>query len=329
MSKKIIKIDASALKNSSCMLSFYRTVILGYREEVNSVSIEFGTAVHLFVKVMYETNGNFNEAIKAATGYFTTTKMIVPKMKQYLSVTHLTLTCIKFWEWLSKEKSDFGVVMGSDGKPAVEITFSNKIYEDEWVIVYLEGTIDKVGKFIKGCWAFGDNKTTASRDQEDYMKGYELSTQLMFYYLNLFLYASRNPDSMIAEMCKGKVGCFIDGVFLNGKDSIEFGRSRIFFFEQWQIDRYRVMLMEKIMKLVHYVTTNTSPLPEGILTDTCSKPENGTTAWRCRYWNICAAPDEIAAQHLVRKLFIVKPYEPLLFGKADKPITIGIPEIKL
>lgn len=316
-SRIVLRIDASALKNASCILAFYNTVVEGYRSELNNNDVEFGTAVHLFLKAMCETGGNLGVAIHTARKYYEETKMVVKSTKKYLDSLHLCKVCTDYWFWLQNQGSNFQILLGANKKPAVEITFSHLWYEDKFVVVYLEGTIDKVGQFVKGICAIGDYKTTSSRDAEEYFRGYEESTQLKFYYLNLHLYAKRNPDSMIAEICsKGQVGAFIDGIFLNGKDKTEFARSRIFTFKPEKMKLYEHMLNEKIRHLIDCVNGRIKALPEGMLTDTCSKPENSTNgAWRCRFFNACSQPDEIASGHVYRQHFIKREYRPLEFGK--------------
>jgi hypothetical protein len=322
--KRIIKIDASALKNASCMLAFYNTVVEGYTTELNNNDVEFGSAVHLFIKIMFETDGNFATAMKAARNYYENKKMIVKYQKKYLDVLHLCKTCTDYWFWLQNKGSDFQVLVNpTTGIPAVEITFSIKYYEDDYVIIYLEGTIDKLGKFINGCYAIGDYKTTSSRDAMEYFIAYRASTQLKFYLFCIKLYAQQNPGSMIAEACKvGQIGAFIDGVFLNGKDKTDFHRSEIFFFKDEEMATYKILLDQKITKLVEHIRDNTIPLPEGMLTDTCSKPENSVGgAWRCRFWNACTQPDSIARQHVFNHHFVKRPYEPTMFGKVKEETT--------
>lgn len=315
MSKIIIRVDASALKNGSCDLALYNTVINGYTYSCNNNDVEFGTATHLFLKHMCLTGGDFGKAIPASQEYFRNKPMNVKKQKGYLNEVHLAKVSIEYWEWL-KTNDDFQIMLKEDGTPAVEITFSNKYYEDDEVIVFLEGTIDKFGRIRNGCYAFGDYKTTSSRDIEIFFDGFELSTQLKFYYINLFLFAELNPTSFIAEVCKNTIGAFIDGIFLWGKAETKFQRSRVFFFTPEEIALYKLMLNHKIMKLVDYVKYKKIPYPEGMITDTCSKPENSSGGnWRCRYWRMCAAVNDVARQHILNKDFVVKPYEPLKHGK--------------
>jgi hypothetical protein len=310
--KRIIRINASALKISACPLAFYYTVVEGYAKPINDVSVEFGSALHLFLSTMYKTEGRVDLATEASRTYFETTKMYVPYNKKYLDTLHLCRTNFQAWEYVQSH-NDFQVIKGADGKPAVEITFSNPFYEDEYVEVRLEGTIDKIGKIVNGIYCIADYKSTSSRDIEEYFRGYELSTQLKFYVYNLLLFAKLHPDSLVAEVCKNQVGAFIEGIFLNGKDKTEFARSRIFLFKEQELNLYKAMLTEKIMQLVDYVKGGMPPYPYGMITDTCSKPEGNSAAWRCRFFNACSAPDAIAKAHILKdpNQFVKREYKPL------------------
>lgn len=309
MSKKIISVSASSLKNSACMLCFYRNVVMGYKHKVSSVELEFGKALHLFLQTMCLNGGDFGKAMWAAREMFEAAKYSVNSKKRYLDSNYLTNACLTVWNEVKNQ--EFDILLGADGKPAVEVTFDNVYYEDDYIEVHLRGIIDRLGKVRGGVFATRDYKTSSSHDPEQYFRGYELSTQLKFYYLNMKLYAEKNPDSLIAEMCKRPVASFIDGIFTNGKDKISFEASRPFFFNDDEMLLYRKMLDAKIQNLISFVKSEIEPWPEGILTDLCARPENGTTAYRCSYFNACAAPDKIAAKHILNNDFTAKPYEPL------------------
>lgn len=308
MEKRIIRINASALKKSACFRNFWLTAIAGYKEPINSVQIEFGTSIHIFVKCMIESKGDFAASIMAARKYFETTKMIVPKKKAYLDSVHLVKVCVQYWQWLTSKHSEFEILTKEDNSPAVELTFSNHFYEDENFIVYLEGTIDLLGKFPGqyGQYAIGDHKSTGSYEQEEYLDSYANSTQLKFYHYNLLLYGQRNPDSFIASISKLPVGCFIYGIFLNGKDKIEFGRSEIFQFKKEQVLEFGIMLDTFIQKVIRNATDN-MPQPEGFLNGACHSYLGG----KCSFFNVCRQPDSVASGHVLRQQFVKTEYLPL------------------
>ena len=293
------------------MLKWYRTAVLGWRYPINNNDVEFGTAVHLFIKIMYETGGDFSKALFAALDYFERTKMNIKEKKQYLNRGYLQKVCLEYWtDYLVKD--DFEILT-VNGKPAVEVTFSNQVYEDDNWIILLEGTIDKIGKFKNGCYAIGDYKTTASWDREEYLRAYKLKTQLRFYLLNLRLHCSTHPDSVLNEVIKLPTGCFIDGIFHNGASKTIYERSDVFVFSDNDMKMYEIMLqsfIQEVIGVLNWCKSNGAPPPpQGMLNDACG--EN----FGCAFRPICGAPDLVASEMIFNRDFVVKPYEPLKFGK--------------
>ena len=129
--KRIIRINASALKRSACYRNYWLTGIEGYKKPINSVAIEFGSAVHIFLKVMIETSGKFDEAVKQARTYFETTPKDIDSKKAYLDTGYLIKCCIMVWQWLQDNHSDYEILLKEDNTPAVELTFSNEVYQDD------------------------------------------------------------------------------------------------------------------------------------------------------------------------------------------------------
>lgn len=305
--KKIIRINASSLRRAACKLNWYRTVVQGYKKGNTTNTMEFGSAIHVFCHQMFLTSGDIGVAMHAAKNYFERTPMIVEKQKKYLNVVHLMKILPDLWSWY-QDKGDFDVLMTGDNKPAVEITFSNLYYEDEEVAIYLEGTIDKLGKFKGqyGAYAIGDWKSTSSWNVNEYLSGYELSTQLRFYFFNLKLYAQLNPDSQIATICKLPVGAFVDGIFLNGEAKTQFERSSIFFFKQADIDEFRKILDAFIFSMLPYIKSETLPDREGMINFACTAQYG-----KCDFFNVCAAPDDISRDFLLKDGFVQTEYTPL------------------
>lgn len=312
--KQIFRIDQSALKHSLCMLDFYRLVVLGLRYPINNNDTEFGTAIHLFIKVMYESGGNFNEAVTRALKYFRNTPMNTKWNKKYMNDKHLLATCLNYWQ-MYLTKDDFEI-LSVNGKPAVELTFSNKIYEDDNYIIYLEGTIDKFGRIKNGCYAIGDYKSTSAFEQKEFLESFELKTQGRFYLHNLKLFAANNPDSVLNEVMRRPVGFFIDAIFLNGLAKTEYARSRVYMFKEEDMIQYGLLLDGFIKKFVdvlnYHRRTGAEPLPDGKLTDACS------ANFGCSFQRLCTAPDDIAKDLIMKKDYITKPYMPLLHGKETK-----------
>lgn len=313
--KRKIKIDASSLKESSCKLRFKRIVIDGLTEPRPYNDTQYGSAFHKFVSTMHETKGDAGIATEAASTLFKK-PCEIRRGKEHLSEIHLLKTCYDFWEHFHK-KDDFDVLMAGE-KPLVEQNFELLIYENETTQVYLCGTIDKIGRFRNGCYAIGDYKTHSlfsvarggnwEYGAAEYFKQYELSSQLLTYRCAIDIAAEQTPESIFGVINQTPVGVFIDGVFLSSKEPTRFKRSPVKIFKPEEIAYFRQQLVNKAMVIASL------PLDykdmDGIIHGACSE-----NMFKCKYFQLCAAPDDIARGHLMRQNYITREYNPLEFGK--------------
>lgn len=343
--KRIIRINASALKNATCMLRFYRICIQGYKSPVNTNVIEFGSAVHLFLANMAITNGDLASSLALARKYFLDTPMIIDYQKRYLDDQLLCNVCVQYWGHIQKTDS-FKILTqevdacptckgtrevlepatqtvvpcflcGATGmykhmEPAVEVTFSNKFYEDDQFIVLLEGTIDKLGQFDRGAFALGDYKTTSipwggdrRTKMEEYFRGHEMSPQLRFYRYNVELKARLEPSSLFTEITKRPIGCFIDAIFTSSNE-VEFKRSRIYFFPDEDMQEFVNMLQGFVFMVITILKQDTLPPRHGVLNGACAG------GWKpCQFIDVCNAPGDIAREHVLKNNFIRSEYLPI------------------
>lgn len=312
MSKILLRVDASAIKESSCSRRFFWNVVSGYREKLNTNDVEFGSAFHEFIKVMKLNGGNYAEAIMAAVERFNV-PMEIKKDKQYLTAQYLQRLCIRYWDEYVKQDS-FETLTGSDGKALVEEKFSFPYYADDQVEVALCGTIDDLCKHKHGTVALRDYKTTSVYKADQYLNGYLLSPQLLFYRLVVRLYARTYPTSLLGDLEKRNIACFIEGVFLRGATQpAEFKRSEVFFFPEQQIVEFEQLLQQRIIRLVEDVKKNIVPIREGMINGACQ-----TVYGHCKFFGACKQPDDIATNHMLSRYFIQRPYNPLTFGDEHK-----------
>lgn len=305
--KKEIMLDASALRRSGCGLALKRLVIQGYRDLMPWNDTLYGTSFHKFVSLMHTTGGDFSKAMPEAIKTFSQPCMI---RKKHLTVNHLTNTCIDYWEWF--QKNDTFEVMIVDGKPLVEVQFKVKILETDEYIVWLVGTIDKVGKIKNGTYCFGDYKTTSSWDQITYFSYYWLSTQMLTYYYGLLKTAQEHPTGPLGPFATGRFSYFIDALFLSSAKKTEFKRSDIEPMDPAKIQEYESLLMNKAKRLIELASTDEEPIREGIITGSCLEGK-----FQCPFYVSCAAVDKVAGAHLLKRDFIKKPYDPFNFNSAD------------
>jgi len=300
-----IRFNASAAKESACLLRTWLTVIEGYKESVPNNDIVFGSAIHAYIKTMHLTNGNFALASQEALAVWNTPKKIKPKKEYMENTTYLLLTCQQVWTALMGR--EFKTLTDVNGVPLVEKQFSIPYYVDDKVEVTLEGTIDDLCKHTHGAYAVNDYKSTSLWDKEGYLLGYELSPQLMFYVMAVEHYGKEFPDSIFAAMTKHGVHSFVTGIFLAGRDKdVEIHNSAVIKFADDKMQEFRTMLHNTIMRLVQHVHAGTKPMREGMFNGACQ-----TVYGLCKFFSVCNAKDETLARYMLKIYFKQTAYDPL------------------
>jgi len=305
--KTTIRLNASSLPWTKCMLQYHRHVVQGYKEPRQKAAIIYGTSFHKYVDTMFKTNGRIDLAREAALLAFRVPK-IEDKSKSYLlDEGHLIVTCMNAWDDYIKKDNSFEHLMMPDGRPATEVTFSIRYYEDDTIIVNLEGTTDKIGRIKGGCFALGDYKTTSSRDG-NYCADYEMSYQLRFYVLSFKLMAQLHPDSMLGQVGATRLGAFIDAIFVNRKlQDNTYERSDVFQFSDDDLAEFRSLLDKTILKISAAIRTESWKRREGIVTGACSQKFNT----KCPFWFVCKSNNPAIQELMLKRDFIQKPYDPL------------------
>lgn len=307
MTKQLIMLDASAIKLSSCSRRLYLSVVKGYRSKVNGNDTEFGSAVHKF-RAAFRQEPNYGPAIHAATVYWETHPMYVKPQKKYLTKQHLHNVCLQYGTDILEKDNIKPLVNPVDGKALLEHRFAIEFYVDDNVEVLMCGTMDEIAKINNGAYVIQDLKTTSAYDVDDYLDSYRLSPQLLFYRTAVRRLAKKYPDSFWSDLNSQQIGCMIDGIFLKGKDVIEFKRSRPYFFTEGDIDEFELMLDTLLHKTIlpHY---RGLPPREGVINGAC------TNYGKCPFFYICAAPDAIARDMMLSSQFKQEDYNPMKFGE--------------
>lgn len=337
--KIVLRINASSLKLSRCMLAWHRTVVQGYREPMFGAAMIYGSAIHKFIDTMFKTDGRMDLARDAALKTFNVPKIDNRRSRHLSDATHMITSCLLLWEDYIQKDQEFSVVKlntkcwwcGGEGwlvfnstpdsrdicshckgsktllQPATEVTFSIPYYEDAKIVVFLEGTVDRIGKIKNGCYAIGDYKTTSTADSEVFLEPYEMSSQLRFYVLSLKLMAKLYPDSILGQIGATRVGAFVDGVFIRPKCSENsYARSAVFQFPEDDMAEYQVQLYSAINRLINAVLGSTYQCREGILNGSCEQKYH-----KCAFWNVCKASNKQIAEVLLKRDFVQKEYQPL------------------
>lgn len=339
MSKLTINLDATALGSSGCILALYRTVVLGLKEPAMGASLIYGVAVHKYIDTMYKTKGHIPTARDEALKAFRVPK-IGNKSTHLEDEKHMITTCFNLWEIEIKKDTEFDLLeiesecicsktlgpmletgaseiirckycngKGTRLQPATEVTFSIPYYEDDFIIVNLCGTIDRIGKIKNGAYLIRDWKSTSSWDDRNYFKTYELSRQLRIYRLALKLMAKKHPESILGQIGNTNVGAQIQAIFIKPSPSEnKYKNSDVMFYSDKEIEEFEKTLLLIITRLSKSIEYNYYP-KDGIITGACENK------WgKCKFWNTCVVSDEIA-QVLLKRDFVVKDFNPLAYNE--------------
>jgi len=316
MEKQIYRISSTALGNSACMLHFDRQVRFGYKAPLMDAKMVYGVAFHKFMEGMY-THGDMVRVRKATRAAFDIPKDEDKKSQHYNDFNHLWSVCLTTWEdWVLKD-STFEV-MAIDGVSLVEQTFELEYYEDDYIKVYLCGTLDTIGKIQGGCYAIRDWKTTSTWDAKSYMHKYDMSRQLRFYRLALRIMHERDPESVLGKIGGQVVGAFIDGVFVKANmNEVTWARSSCYQYSDASIALFRIQLDKFINRLstdwqdheysqlgaVEYQQIRFGK--QGLINGACE----GKYGKLCPFFNVCAAPEQ-HSELLLKRDFIQVPFNP-------------------
>lgn len=308
--KTIVRLSSTALGNAGCILKLHRTVVEGYKEPLPNAKAIYGVAIHKFIDTMFKSKGNYGTAVTAAKLSFNIPKTEEVKQAYLCDERHLLTTCFNLWSTWVEEDKNFDVLILND-KPATEITFSIKYYEDEHVIIYLEGTIDTLGQIVGGCFAIRDWKSTSSWDERKYLKRYELSRQLRFYVLACKLMSEKEPDSVLGKIGSTRIGAIIDAIFIKQDPNLNVvKRSECYQFSDSDINAFRMTLDDYIQKISFHIRTGYLP-KEGILNGSCEQKYGF-----CPFWNVCRVEEKLGNILLARD-FKKVPFTPLNYSGVE------------
>lgn len=302
----ILKVNASSLRYSHCLLSWYRTIAEGWVQPKFSSKIVYGLGVHKFCHTRYMT-GDMKLAIDAGIKEFSQPKILGDDPEWLNSIPHFHWTIFDFWTNYLAIDSEFKVLLKPDGTPASEVTFELPFYEDKNIVVYISGTIDTIGQIKGGCYCIRDYKTTSFWDKKKYLSFYRVSHQLRFYILALKVMARLEPDSQLGFIGQQDVRAFIDGIFLKEKTSeLAFERSEVFPFKQDVMDDFERSLVRRLKQLSEAIECGAVHLHEGIVKNTCELKYN-----YCSFFGACATGNPNIERMMIERDFIQRPYEPI------------------
>lgn len=311
--KLVVMLDASSLNNSACEYMMHLQVVEGYRARLNSINMEFGTAVHKFRQVFRQKgSAGFGEGVRAAIAHLTTATYDTPgKRKEYLTDTnYLTKVCT---EYAMTYETDTFKPVEFEGQFLLEQRFVLPYYSDDKVDILLAGTIDEIGRWYpSGLFGICDCKTTSAAfsNADSYLDHYQMSNQLLFYWTMLYRFAKHYPDSVFAHITQGEVALMIDGIFVGSKSEIGLKRSSVWIPPVQLREAYAIILDKTLMRIrdniVAFAREGIIPMRTGIVHNVCEKKFGA-----CQFFYHCAAPSEYAQQSMLDNYFIKQFYNPM------------------
>jgi len=327
MPKKIIRVDASALKGSACMRRLFLTCVEGYRSPKESNDLLYGTCFHKCVEVFAKT-GNQSQAFMEAVTHWDENieKCEVKYNAKYLNKEHLISTLMRYF--LEARTNDIFTRCSyfKLGKETLaECKISIPMYSDSNVDILLQGTIDGIFQIEGGCPCIGDWKTTRAKNPADYFYGYKMSTQLRTYFYAVTWYLENMPEHPLAVAFKSapRLGTFIFGAFLSS-DGVQFQRSQIFPFSKADMFLYERLMRKKLGDLLEaYENFRVSdgkvyPHPEGMINGACQEVFGSY----CSFYDACSSSVGLGDnadplqlfEAILNNRFTKRDYTPLDFG---------------
>lgn len=306
--KLIIKLDASACKKSACDRLLYFNVIEGLSTpHANDLSMHYGKAVHLFAE-LYPANRDAMTTMFKVHEFFRSVQTDASK-KEWLTISHLTQTCMRVKDWIDGDTNAEYYVNPVDAKPMCEVRFGIPFATYPHVDILLCGTIDKVVKMKRGASLIGDYKTTSTFKVDDYFTQYRLDPQMMLYRYALEWFAKHTKDNILAEIGSQRLGAFIDGIFLSKAKDTEIRRSPIMFYSDEDMADFAAQLHGAVDKIANWAANpNAWPAKQGMFNGSCTHLYG-----QCKYFGVCSAPDKVASEAMIRNYFVKKTYDPLAY----------------
>jgi hypothetical protein len=302
-----INLSSTALSWSACMRNLKLHVIDGYKPESVDAKIIYGVALHKYFDTMYKTQGHIPTARAKAIESFNVPKDIDKRSQHMADQNHMLTTAFNYFETVLRPDKEFELI-DFNGTPASEFTFKILIYEDSFVRIWLCGTIDGIGKIAGGVYAVRDFKSTQSWSPNEYFSTYEMSCQLRVYLMVIKLMSIIEPNSILGQIGKTKMGAFIDGLFIKPAASDnQYKRSELFQFSDKELSDFRFNLDNLCKRISFHVKEQYYP-KEGLINGSCQGK------WgKCHFWVVCKVEDEVG-NVLLKRDFKQKLFDPLHYS---------------
>lgn len=299
----ILRIDASAYKESDCLEYVRLKIIEGYTPPTGDGNnpmklgvLEYGTAFHKGLQLRAQ-GAPFSDQLQAVTTHYSQPDIYIPD-SDFRKIGHLANCYFQYDQFWTKE-GDLIIPIKHGDKALAEYRFMYPFYRTDKVEVLLCGTIDLIATYV-GQPVIVDHKTTAAWDSRSYLDEYYLSPQLMTY------------KWVYDKLTGGDVGCVVNGIFLAKDNRNKFKRSDLIQFSDWQVSQHMNHMTSRVVQIVGLIEYNlTHDIIDWPRNYCCCVKRYGEKSSPCAFTNVCRAANPRDAQTILDSGFERKMYNPM------------------
>lgn len=310
-SPRIIFLDASAFKESSCLKKLEYIILEGVRSKQRSLAAEYGSAFHNFVATLKKNDLSFPIAIASASNYYLD-HTDSSDSEDWRSLPHLISTCKKYYDEIIKDGDTFK----SLSPLIIEERFALpwKRTKDGSHELYLAGTVDEIGVF-ENRYCIKDIKVTSSFDKQSFLENFNLSSQLMFYKYVLENFSKLCISESKLSFKDKPLTTMIDGIFIAQSKSSQFQRSEPIDFPDDIMKSFEDSLENKGNEIIKLLEAGDIFTKNFTLCDTF-KYDNSRVG-TCPYFKLCSTSkenDKGSYDYILEKNYTIKEYNPMTHG---------------
>jgi hypothetical protein len=299
--KYTIFLNASAYKITACPRRAFFILLAGLKEKGGtSYKMEFGTAFHKFVRLLY-MNADPTVAVKTAIDHY----MPSAEFADWRSMEYLVQLCKDYIEY--EKNTKFFTPELIDGMPALEQRFALPFYSSSIADYVLCGTIDMIATHPLYGKVIVDHKTTSVRTKDSYLASYEFSPQLAIYTL------------IATKLNLGVRAAVINGIFMSKGKPAEFLASGDITFTNRQLAELEARLKKFVLTLdgtlTEYLSREADSLALALFPRDFTQCEG---KWgMCPFTPLCRNDSYETVSALARDIFKAEPYNPLKFQEVE------------
>lgn len=308
--KRVYMIDASLLKESDCLAKVNFIHNEGLTTQIGNFKMDYGTAFHKFV-ALYNSGVDPQLAMQHGAQFYLDHCLTVPE-DDFRTIDHLLMTMKAYISGPFKREIDLMKPKISPiGKPCVEMQFTFPFLSTPTYDVVLTGTADLLATYIERD-VINDYKVTSVWKQEQYLSGYDLDPQLIFYswvLKNFGITQTYLPGIITGIFIKKPTATTNVGgkrVAVNGWNGASFARSALIEFPPERIIKFERWFKNKISQIV--ASHEANQWEENY---NCCNDIYGP----CDFKSLCTELNPQLLELKKKSIFIKRAYDPTQFQK--------------